>query len=250
VTNVQFHGTSATPFNVMTNQLQVKVPTGATPGPITVVTAGGNDVSSNSFTATFSSTLVLSKTVSPAVTSPGSNVTYTLEVTNEGPSTVTSVSVTDNIPMGFNLTSATNSLGTTIYTNNMVIASLGILTSNTSATITVKGTSASPGALTNSAYLGFAEGNTVYGTNYAFALTYFITAAQRTLSIAASANSGQFLVTWPLSAANFTLQVSTNLNAGGGWQSLAGDTIVTNGLNEYSNSLPSSAAEFFRLQDP
>jgi hypothetical protein len=158
--------------------------------------------------------------------------------------------VTDNIPTGFNFTSATSSLGTTVYTNNMVIASLGILASNTGATITVQGTSASPGALTNSANLGFAEGNTAYGTNYASALAYFITAAQRTLGIAASANSGGFLVTWPVSAVNFTLQVSTNLAAGSGWQSLAGGAIVTNGLNEYSNSLPSSAAEFFRLQVP
>ncbi len=250
VTNVQFNGTSATPTNVMTNQLQVKVPTGATPGPITVVTAGGDDVSSNIFTATFSSTVDLSKTVSPAITGPGSNVTYTLVVTNKGPSTVTSLLVTDNIPTGFNLTSATSSLGTTVYTNNMVIASLGILASNTSATITVKGTSASPGALTNGATLGFAEGNTVYGTNYASALTYFITAAQRTLSIAESTNAGKFLVTWPVSAVNFTLQVNTNLSAGNGWQNLAGGTIVTNGLNEYSNSFPSPAAEFFRLQVP
>jgi hypothetical protein len=250
VTNVQFNGASAAPTNVMTNQLQAVVPTGATPGPITVVTAGGDDVSSNSFTATFKSTLVLSKTVSPAITAPGSNVTYTLLLTNEGPSTVTSVSVTDNIPTGFNLTSATSSLGTAVYTNNMVIASLGILASNTSATITVQGTSASAGALTNSAFLGFAEGNTVYGTNEAFAFAYFITAAQRTLSIAAPADSGELLVTWPVSAVNFTLQTSTNLSTGNGWQNLAGDTIVTNGLNEYSNSLPSPAAEFFRLQVP
>jgi uncharacterized repeat protein (TIGR01451 family) len=246
VTNVQFNGTSAKPFNVMTNQLQVAVPTGATPGPITVVTAGGTDVSSNSFTATYSSTLILTKTVSPVVTSVGSNVTYTLVVTNEGPSTVTSLSVTDNIPTGFSFASATSSAGTTVYTNNMLIASLGILTNHTSATITVKGTSASAGALTNNAYLGFAEGDSAA---FAYAIAYFITAAQRTLSIAEPANSGEFLITWPVSAANFTLQVSTNLNAGKGWQNLAG-TVATNGLNEYSNSLPSPAAEYFRLEAP
>ncbi len=250
VTNVQFNGASATPANVTTNQLQAAVPTGATPGPITVITAGGKDVSSNSFTATRSSTLVLSKTVSPVITAPGSNVTYTLVVTNEGPSIVTSVSVTDNIPAGFNLTSAASSLGTSVYTNNMVIASIGILTNNTSATITVRGTSPGPGTLTNVANLGFAEGNTTHGTNFAYAFAYFITAAQRTLSIAKSANPGEFPVTWPVSAVNFTLQVSTNLNAGNGWQNLAGGTIVTNGLNEYSNSFPSAAAEFFRLQTP
>ena len=45
VTNVQFNGTNATPFNVMTNQLQVAVPVGATPGPITVVIPGGSGMS-------------------------------------------------------------------------------------------------------------------------------------------------------------------------------------------------------------
>jgi large repetitive protein len=250
VTNVLFNGVGATPINVMTNQLQAAVPAGATPGPITVVTAGGDSVSSNSFTATSKSAVDLSKTVSPAITATGSNVTYTLVVTNAGPSTVTSLSVTDNIPAGFNLTSSASSLGTTVYTNNMVIASLGTLASNTSATITVQGTSTIPGTLTNAASLGFAEGETIYGTNYASAVAYFISAAQRTLSIAASTNADQFLVTWPVSAVNFTLQVNTNLNAGGGWQNVAGNTNVTNGLNEYSNSFPSLAAEFFRLHTP
>jgi uncharacterized repeat protein (TIGR01451 family) len=250
VTNVQFNGTNATPFNVMTNQLQVAVPTGATPGPITVVTAGGNDVSTNDFTATFSSTLDLSKTVSPVVTYPGSNVTYTLIVTNEGPSTVTSVAVTDNIPTGFNLSSATNSVWTTVYTNSMVIASLGILSNNTSATITVKGTAASAGALTNTANLSFAEGNTIYGTNFAFAIAYFVTTAQRTLSITNPGNAAGISITWPLSAANFTLQVSTNLSKTNGWQSPTNAPFVTNGMNEYTNSPPLPPARFFRLLGP
>jgi hypothetical protein len=249
VTNVLFNGVRAAPFNIMTNQLQAAVPVGATPGPITVMTAGGNDVSTNNFTATYASTLDLSKNVSPVVAGPGSNVTYTLLVTNEGPSVVTGVMVTDNIPGGFTFTSATSSVGTTVYTNNLVIANLGTLTNNTSATITVNGTAANSGALTNTANLGFAEGNTIYGTNFAFTYAYFITAAQRTLSIAASAMTGEFVITWPVSAVNFTLQVSTNLYLSSGWQSLAGASFVTNGLNEYTNSF-SFSAEFFRLQGP
>ncbi len=49
VTSVEFNGVSTTPYNVTTNQLQANVPTGARPGPITVVTAGGNDVSTEYF---------------------------------------------------------------------------------------------------------------------------------------------------------------------------------------------------------
>ena len=250
VTSVLFNGVSTTPFNVTTNQLQAAVPTGARPGLITVVTAGGNDVSSNIFTATYASTVNLSKIANPIITGPGSNVTYTLLVTNLGPSIVTSVIVTDSIPVGFNLSSATSSVGTTVYTNNTVIATLGILTNNTSATITVKGTSPTAGAVTNSAALSFAEGDTGNYTNYAFAYVYFVTAAQRTLGIAKVGKPPEVSVTWPVSTAPFTLQVSTNLHLSNGWMSLTNGPFLSNGFNEYTNSLPSPGAEFFRLQGP
>jgi len=64
--------------------LQVTVPTGATSGPLTLNVPGGKDVSSNSFTVTSNSTVNLSKTVSPVIAGPGTNVTYTLLVTNKG----------------------------------------------------------------------------------------------------------------------------------------------------------------------
>lgn len=250
VSSVLFNGASATPFNVTTNQLQVAVPTGATPGYITVITPGGRDVSSNSFTATYSSAVDLSKTASPIITAPGTNVTFTLFVTNAGPSTVTSVSITDNVPTNFNVTTFSTTLGTVIQTNRNVVTSIPILASNASATITVKGTANIYGAFTNSANLGFAEGETVYGTNYAFAFAYFLNAADKTLSIARSTNAGQFILTWPNSGAPFAVQVNTNLTRGNGWQSAAGTPFVLNGVNEYTNSIPSNTTEFFRLKGP
>ena len=203
VTNVLFNGTSATPYNIMTNQLQVTVPNGATPGPITVVTPGGNDISSNSFAVTYTSTVNITKSVSPAITAPGSNVTYTITVLNAGTSIMTSASMTDNIPAGFNLTSSATTLGTTAYANNTLVATLGTLTNGTGATITVQGTSASPGALTNTATLGFAVGDTNNGINSASAVVYFVTAAQRTLSIAPPGLSDKLVITWPVSAVQF-----------------------------------------------
>lgn len=249
VSSVLFNGVSAAPFNVTTNQLQAAVPTGATPGYITVVTAGGNDVSSNIFTATYSSTVVMTKTVKPPVAGPGTNVVYTIFLTNEGPSTVTSLSVTDNIPLGFNYISSSSSIGTAVFTNNSVVASIGILASNTSATVTVTGKSPNSGALTNTANLGFAEGNTIYGNNYAFAYAYFVTAAQRTLGIGQFGNGSNFDIIWPVSAASFVLQVNSNLDHSNGWQPVTG-VFVTNGYNAYTNNFIGSPADFFRLIYP
>lgn len=250
VTSVQFNGLAATPYNVTTNQLQATVPSGARPGPITVVTPGGNDVSTNIFTATYASTVDIYKSVTPIIATPGSNVTYTILVTNLGPSDVTAVSVSDPMPAGFTFGSATTTIGTTSFTNGTLTANVGILLTNTGATITVKGTATSPGGLTNFATLSFAEGNTINGVNNAAAAVYFVTAAQKTLSVTNSTNPGSYQVTWPVSGAPFTVQVSTNLAKTNGWQNVTNAPFVTNGLNVYTNPTPAPASEFFRLQGP
>jgi len=250
VTNVLFDGTATTPFNVMTNQLQAAVPSGARPGPITVVTAGGNDVSTNIFTATYSSTVNLSKTASPTVTGVGSNVVFTLVLTNTGPSTVTSVSLTDNIPNGFIYSSSTTTAGSNSYTNNVLLTTIPVFASNTSAIVTVTGTSAQAGSLTNYGAFGFAEGNTIYGTNSAIAPVYFLSAAQRTLGISESTNGGSFTISWPVSTPGFALQVNTNLSNPAGWVTVTNGIFATNGLNEYTNVAPASSPEFFRLRGP
>jgi hypothetical protein len=251
VTSVLFSNASATPYNVTTNQLQVNVPAGARPGPITVVTPYGQDTSSNIFTATYSSTVNLSKSVNPIVTAPSNNVIYTLLVTNLGPSIVTSVTVTDTMPAGFKLSSSMTSLGTLVTNGNNLIANIGILTNNKSATITVQGTYTNLGSLTNQAFLGFAEGETIYGTNYAFAYVYFINDAQKTLSIARATNAGKFILSWPYSTVPFTLEVNTNLIKSNSWTAVTNPPFMTtNGYYEYTNVYPANADEFFRLQGP
>jgi hypothetical protein len=250
VTRVEFNGVSATPYNVTTNQLQVNVPTGATPGPITVVTSGGNDVSTNNFTATYASAVDLIKTVSPVITGPGSNVTYTLVVTNLGPSAVTSLTITDNIPNGFNFGSATTTMGTVLYTNQILTATVPVLSNNAAVTVKVYGTSSSVGGLTNVAGIGFAEGETIYGSNYASAVVYFLATNARTLSISRAGSNGQVAISWPLSGAPFTLQVNTNLADSSGWQATSNAPFVTNGVNTYTNGPPFLPMQFFRLFGP
>ena len=67
----------------------------------------------------------------------GFNITYTLAVTNAGPTAATDVTVTDPLPFGVLLSSASTSQGSVSFTDHTVTADLGVLTANSSATVTI-----------------------------------------------------------------------------------------------------------------
>lgn len=249
VTGVEFGGVAASPLRVSTNQVKVAVPANAASGPITVVTPYGSSVSSNGFTATKPSLLLLTKTVSPSVSMVGSNITYTISVTNEGPSITTSLIVTDTIPDVFTIISSNASVGSISESSGDLLWSFPILSNNASATMHIVGTSPAPGALTNLATLGFAEGNLNVDRNFAFAFAYFITSAQKILSLALEPNANMVSLSWPVSSAGFVLQETTNLVLTNAWQPLKSGIVATNGLNYYTNTI-SGPAEFYRLVSP
>lgn len=76
----------------------------------------------------------LSKTVDKADASVGDEVTFTITVTNDGPSTAEAVTVTEQLPSGYTLVSATASEGT--YT--APTWTVGSLAHGVSATLTLK----------------------------------------------------------------------------------------------------------------
>src|SRR5437773_1614261 len=97
----------------------------------------------------------ITKSDSPDPVGPGQTLTYHLTATNNGvaggPSTTSGVTVTDTLPAGVTLVSATPSTGSCSGTTTISCA-LGIFPGGTSATIDIVVTvSASGGTLTNSA---------------------------------------------------------------------------------------------------
>ena len=95
--------------------------------------------------------VALSSSVSPSALNLSSNVTFTLNVTNLGPNPASSVVVTDALPAGFTLTTASVSQGTWISAGNSVNASLGAIANQGSATVMIQATAVAPGTWTNSA---------------------------------------------------------------------------------------------------
>lgn len=139
--------------------ITIKAP--SDPGTITntaTVSSNVNDPNSGNNSATASTivnasaNLSITKSDSPDPVTAGENLTYTITVTNNGPSTATGVTVTDTLPSILSLVSATASQGTCSGTTT-ITCSLGTLTNTSQATVTIvtTPTTTSPGTVGNSA---------------------------------------------------------------------------------------------------
>ena len=97
----------------------------------------------------------VTKTISGPIV-VGQPFDYTVLVVNGGPSTATSVTVTDVLPPGFSLISATSTQGTCSGTTT-VTCSIGTMALNATATVTIRGTATQPGSYANTATVTAAE---------------------------------------------------------------------------------------------
>jgi uncharacterized repeat protein (TIGR01451 family) len=95
--------------------------------------------------------LALSLTGFPNPALAGSNVTYTVAVTNQGPSMATGVIVNELLPATAAVLSTSTTQGTISISNSTLICALGTLTNGASATITVVVVTTSNGTLTTTA---------------------------------------------------------------------------------------------------
>ena len=92
----------------------------------------------------------------------GQQLTYTLLVTNHGPSNASGVTVADTLPAGVTYVSATTTQGTVAATGGTLTASLGNLARDAQATVTVlvNVDPAARGTLVNSAHVSGNETET------------------------------------------------------------------------------------------
>ena len=95
-----------------------------------------------------SADLAISKSDSPDPVIAGSNLTYTITVTNNGPSAATGVTMTDALRGTLTFVSATPSQGTC---TSSIVCSLGVLSNGSSAIITIVVTPTQVGGISNTA---------------------------------------------------------------------------------------------------
>ncbi|HDZ04219.1 hypothetical protein LCGC14_0068450 [marine sediment metagenome] len=92
------------------------------------------------FSSTIDSDLVTTKTVDNSTPLEGDVITFSLNVTNNGPEDVTNVEVTDLLPAGLTFINSLNPTGGTIntYDNNTGLWAIGDLTVGSSASIQIR----------------------------------------------------------------------------------------------------------------
>ena len=114
--------------------------------------AADNSASASVFVTaqTRNADVAVAKTGSPASVAVGANVTYTVTVTNSGPASADDVRLSDPIPAGMTLVSATPSQGSCSGAT-LVSCSLGVIANGASATVTIVARNDSNGTKANTA---------------------------------------------------------------------------------------------------
>ncbi|HVF56315.1 MAG TPA: hypothetical protein VM934_09200 [Pyrinomonadaceae bacterium] len=110
----------------------------------------GDDTASDPTTIVSSADLSLTKTVNNPAPIVGQNATFTVTLSNAGPTNATGVTVTDLLPAGLTFVSATPAAGTT-YNSTTGAWAVPALTSGQSATLLITAQVNNSGAITNTA---------------------------------------------------------------------------------------------------
>lgn len=149
------------------------------------VASGSNElfVFNNSATSTSvinaMADLSIAKTDSPDPVAATDNLTYTLTITNAGPSPATGPSITDTLPAGVTFVSATGPGATCNGVGGFVFCGLANLAVGASVDVTIVVTPTAPGTITNTALVSSEELDPNPNNN---------TATQDTTVVAASAD--------------------------------------------------------------
>jgi uncharacterized repeat protein (TIGR01451 family) len=129
-------GTGASFSNVGAIELDISGPAAAD-GQVGSVETVGPTVYTHNFDNSVQTDLAIVKTATPSPAVAGTQLTYTLTATNDGPSNATGVTVSDTMPAGVTFVSATPSQGDGTFSNDVLTMNVGNLADGATATITV-----------------------------------------------------------------------------------------------------------------
>jgi uncharacterized repeat protein (TIGR01451 family) len=168
------------------------------------------NTSNNSWTTTTTvnaaANLSITKTDSPDPILVGQNLTYTITVTNNGPSSATGVSMTDTLPGGVNFVSVTPGSPTCTQASGIVSCNLGTLANGATSTVTIVVTPTVAGTINNTASVTSGVADPVSGNDSATTSTT-VSGLSADLAINKTVSNGTVYV-----GQNFTYTITvTNL---------------------------------------
>ena len=242
-TAVRFNGTNAASFVVSNNTtIRVVVQTGASTGPITVVAPAGSATTAGNFTLDYTANLSLAVTDAPDPQFVGSNIVYTLTIQNAGPYASPGVTLTNTLPPGVNLISASSTQGTLNTNANPITGNLGQLGIGGSLFVTLTVSPQTAGFFTNLAAVAGQYPDPALANNSATNGTLVQPIPRLGVKFVAP---NQVRLTWAASLTNYALEFKPTVNTSP-WTPVATTPTVVGSENQLSetNSLPT---RFYRL---
>jgi uncharacterized repeat protein (TIGR01451 family) len=185
-------------------------------------------------------------TVTPASTNLTTNTTfsYTVTVKNIGSLNLNNVTMSNAMPAGISLDWVQYGLGGATIGDGSIVWSLGNMNTNASASMSVTADTATNGVWTNLFAVADSQG---VASASAVQLLYIGVTPPVVLNIALTNN--QVLLSWPSSAGNYGLQMTTNLVSSPSWSAVANAPITNGGT--ITITLPVTGTnQYFRLRNP
>jgi uncharacterized repeat protein (TIGR01451 family) len=189
--------------------------------------------------------LVVTVTDSPDPVFVGSGLTYTLTLTNRGPSTATGVFLTDILAPGVSLISSNSTFGTFSLAPTTVTINVGSLTSGAGLAATLRVTASLAGVITNIATVtnSPAQVDLDPTSNLAFTTTTVLSPMAARLNIAPVSGGQQLQITITAEPGQvYTLQGSANFTT---WSTVFTGTVPSSGILKFVVA-NSSNFRFFR----
>ncbi len=128
--------------------------------------------------------LAISKIATPEPVSVGSNLTYTISVTNIGVDVASGVTVTDALPVSVTFSNATPSQGTCTNIAGVVTCALGTVSNSASASITLVVIPTVVGSITNTVTITSVESDVEPTNNIATAISTISAASTNQVDLA------------------------------------------------------------------
>jgi len=246
-TAVSFNGVPASFVPPANNtNLQATVPTNnVLTGPIRVIAPAGTATSVSNFILDFTSDLAVSLTGSPNPVFVGSNLVYTIFITNSGPYAAPGVVLNDTLPASVNLQSAATTLGVLNTNGNPIIGALGTMGVSNSAIVTLTVSPQALGTITNSVSVasGYSDPNPL--NNSAAVTTTFLPLPLLAIQ---PYSADQVMVSWPAALNGyFSLQFTPGLGPNDNWSNLTTPPIIS-GTQSIVIDPDTAPSRFYRLK--
>jgi uncharacterized repeat protein (TIGR01451 family) len=242
-TAVNFIGASASILSNNGGQIVTVVPAAAQTGPISVTAPAGTGTSGGSFVLD-TSDLGLTVAAAPNPVTVGSNLVYTLVITNAGPYAAPNVRLTNTLPAQVVFKNGAATQGSLGTNGNVVTGSLGSLAAAGSATLTLTvAAPPSPGLITNTAVVAADDGDPSPTNNTVVTTTYVQSLALLSIRLA----TNLVLVSWPWDLTNYSLQFKSALTTNFTWSNVTTAPVISSNRNVVTET-NSHPERFYRLE--